>query len=163
MLEGCLAHLLDGLARELPPGGYRHEAVHVEGDLLQSRVYGPPLAVGLHDDDLFEALIGDASVIVKSTSGKFTTGQYNYNTATRKLLFNPDEDLLREAIRLVLDNKKASVSLIQRRLKVGFARAGRLMDMMEERNIVGPYLGSKPREILVDPEEFLARLKESQV
>ncbi|GAB4315726.1 MAG: hypothetical protein Kow0059_07920 [Candidatus Sumerlaeia bacterium] len=74
-----------------------------------------------------------------------------------------DEELLRAAIKLVLENNKASVSLIQRRMKVGFARAGRLMDAMEERGIVGPYQGSKPREILVDPKEFLARMRETEL
>lgn len=69
-----------------------------------------------------------------------------------------DEDLFRQAARLILQNRKASVSLIQRRMKIGFARAGRLMDMMEQAGIVGPYRGSKPREILVDPQEYLARL-----
>lgn len=65
------------------------------------------------------------------------------------------DDLFRAATRLVLQNEKASVSLIQRRLKVGFARAGRLVDMMEEAGLVGPSLGSKPRHIIVDPMEFL--------
>jgi len=69
-----------------------------------------------------------------------------------------DEDLYEQALRLVLEHKKASVSLIQRRLKIGYARAGRLMDMMEEEGIVGPYQGSKPRDLLVDPAEELAKL-----
>lgn len=68
-----------------------------------------------------------------------------------------DEDLYKRALRLILESKKASVSLIQRRLKIGYARAGRLMDMMEEEGIVGPYRGSKPRDLLVDPAEELAK------
>lgn len=67
-----------------------------------------------------------------------------------------DEALVRAAARLVLETQKGSVSLLQRRLKVGFARAGRLMDMLEEIGIVGPYQGSKPRAILVDPDQYLA-------
>ncbi len=66
-----------------------------------------------------------------------------------------DEDLFDVALRLVLESRKASVSYIQRRLKIGYARAGRLMDMMEERGIVGPYQGSKPRDIIVDPGTYL--------
>ena len=67
-----------------------------------------------------------------------------------------DEDLFEVALRIVFESRKASVSYIQRRLKIGYARAGRLMDMMEERGIVGPYRGSRPREIIVDPAEYAA-------
>lgn len=66
-----------------------------------------------------------------------------------------DEDLYDIALRLVLESRKASVSYIQRRLRIGYARAGRLMDLMEEQGIVGPYQGSKPRDIVVDPAEYL--------
>ena len=67
--------------------------------------------------------------------------------------------MFRRAAILILENRKASVSLIQRRLKIGFARAGRVMDQMEQAGIVGPYQGSKPREILGDPQEWLERLR----
>jgi S-DNA-T family DNA segregation ATPase FtsK/SpoIIIE len=66
-----------------------------------------------------------------------------------------DEELYEMALRLVLESRKASVSYIQRRMKIGYARAGRLMDMMEENGIVGPYQGSKPRDLLVDPGKYL--------
>ncbi len=69
-----------------------------------------------------------------------------------------DEALVRAAARLILESRKASVSLLQRRLKVGFARAGRLMDMLEEMGVVGEFKGSKPREIIVDPEAALEEL-----
>ncbi|MDX2177214.1 MAG: DNA translocase FtsK [Candidatus Sumerlaeia bacterium] len=69
-----------------------------------------------------------------------------------------DEALVRAAARVILEGEKGSTSLVQRRLKVGFARAGRLMDMLEDMGIVGPYKGSKPREILVDPQAALAEL-----
>lgn len=71
-----------------------------------------------------------------------------------------DEELAYKAAILILENDKASVSLIQRRLRIGYARAGRLMDILEEKGIVGPFLGSKPRDILVDPKEYLAKLRE---
>jgi S-DNA-T family DNA segregation ATPase FtsK/SpoIIIE len=60
---------------------------------------------------------------------------------------NDDDSLLEEAIELVRSTKKASASLLQRRLKVGYARAARLLDMMEERGIVGPGQGAKPRDV----------------
>ncbi len=71
-----------------------------------------------------------------------------------------DEELFSQATRLILTHRKASVSLLQRKLKIGFARAGRVMDMLEEREIVGPNVGSKVRDILVDPDEFMAEMDE---
>jgi S-DNA-T family DNA segregation ATPase FtsK/SpoIIIE len=61
-----------------------------------------------------------------------------------------DEDLLGEAIQVIRQSRRASVSLLQRRLKIGYNRAGRLMDKLEEKGIVGPVHGSDPREILID-------------
>ena len=61
-----------------------------------------------------------------------------------------DEDLFRKAVELVIRHKQGSVSLLQRRLAVGYQRAARLIDQLEEEGIVGPYNGSKVREILVD-------------
>jgi S-DNA-T family DNA segregation ATPase FtsK/SpoIIIE len=64
--------------------------------------------------------------------------------------FDPDEDLLLErAIEIVVQTQTASVSLIQRRLRVGYTRAGRLIDMLERRGIISGYEGSKPRRVLV--------------
>jgi len=64
--------------------------------------------------------------------------------------FDPDrDDLLDEAIQLVVDTETASVSMIQRRLRVGYTRAGRLIDMLERRGIISGYEGSKPRQVLV--------------
>ena len=65
--------------------------------------------------------------------------------------FDPDEDpLLEKAIEIVVQTQTASVSLIQRRLRVGYTRAGRLIDMLERRGIISGYEGSKPRRVLVD-------------
>ena len=61
-----------------------------------------------------------------------------------------DDELFNEAVRVVKEAKKASASLLQRRLKVGYARAARLLDIMEEKGIVGPGEGAKPREILLE-------------
>jgi S-DNA-T family DNA segregation ATPase FtsK/SpoIIIE len=61
-----------------------------------------------------------------------------------------DDELIREAARLVVGHQQGSTSLLQRRLKVGYSRAGRLMDQLEELGVVGPFQGSKAREVLVD-------------
>ncbi len=61
---------------------------------------------------------------------------------------DPDEDLITAATLLVRQENKASVSLLQRRLNIGYSKAGRLMDTLEERGIVGPHRGSEPREVL---------------
>jgi S-DNA-T family DNA segregation ATPase FtsK/SpoIIIE len=61
-----------------------------------------------------------------------------------------DEELLQKCIEIIRSEKKASVSLLQRRLKLGYGRASRLMDTLEERGIVGPSKGAEPRDILLD-------------
>jgi len=61
-----------------------------------------------------------------------------------------DEELLEAAVEIIRESRRASVSLLQRRLKIGYNRAGRLMDKLEEKGIVGPVHGSDPREILID-------------
>jgi S-DNA-T family DNA segregation ATPase FtsK/SpoIIIE len=72
--------------------------------------------------------------------------------------FDPDEDpLLDKAIEIVVQTQTASVSLLQRRLRVGYTRAGRLIDMLERRQIISGYEGSKPRRVLVEPDD-LARV-----
>jgi S-DNA-T family DNA segregation ATPase FtsK/SpoIIIE len=69
--------------------------------------------------------------------------------------FDPDEDpLLERAIEVVVQAQTASTSLLQRRLRVGYTRAGRLIDMLERRGIISGYEGSKPRRVLVDEGEL---------
>ncbi len=70
-----------------------------------------------------------------------------------------EDELLEEAIKVVLTTHQASASLLQRRLRVGYTRAARLLDLMESRGIIGPFCGSKAREILVDPNSYLKENK----
>ncbi len=60
-----------------------------------------------------------------------------------------DSDIFKDAVRVVIDNQKASTSLLQRKLRIGYGKASRMMDMMEERGIIGPADGARPREVLV--------------
>jgi S-DNA-T family DNA segregation ATPase FtsK/SpoIIIE len=67
------------------------------------------------------------------------------------------DELFNEAVEVVLDSKQASVSMLQRRLKLGYSRAARIVDQMEEQGVVGPFEGSKPRAVLLTREEWAAR------
>lgn len=78
-------------------------------------------------------------------------GEINNNF---KLSSSDSDELLPSAIEIVVDEGQASISLLQRRLRIGYARAARIIDEMEERGVVGGYEGSKPRKVLITKEEF---------
>lgn len=81
------------------------------------------------------------------------TGQSSIQAASCE----PEHDeMFNAAVDVVLETNQASVSMIQRRLKLGYARAAHIVDEMEERGIVGPFCGSKPREILITQEQWRA-------
>jgi S-DNA-T family DNA segregation ATPase FtsK/SpoIIIE len=65
------------------------------------------------------------------------------------------DEMYDEAVRVVVETNQASVTILQRRLRLGYSRAARLIDMMEQNGLVGPYVGSKARDILVDREKWL--------
>lgn len=65
------------------------------------------------------------------------------------------DELLPQAVDVIFDTKQASVSMLQRRLKLGYSRAARIIDQMEEMGIIGPFEGSKPRQILITREQWL--------
>ena len=92
------------------------------------------------DDDIMEQIEKKAE-----QSGKH--GSSNADSAASASDGNGDE-LLPAAVDVILETGQASVSMLQRKIGLGFSRAGKLIDEMEKRGIVGPYQGSKPREVL---------------
>jgi len=83
----------------------------------------------------------------------------NNNKTEKELIQEQAEDddtdpFLMDAIDAVVEQGQASTSFIQRRFKVGYARAGRIIDQMEERGIISGYQGSKPREVLITKERL---------
>jgi S-DNA-T family DNA segregation ATPase FtsK/SpoIIIE len=77
----------------------------------------------------------------------------------QKSQFNTGEkdELYNEAAKIIMENNQASVSILQRRMRLGYTRAARIIDTMEQEGLVGPFEGSKPRKILVDRQEWLAK------
>ena len=95
----------------------------------------------------------DASVIDEIEKTALQTGKKTAEPEANAEEMEGDE-MLPQAVEVVLDTKQASVSMLQRRLKLGYARAARIMDEMEEKGVVGPNQGSKPREILITREQW---------
>ncbi len=131
------------------------DMLFVTGDMSKPRRVQAPY--------VSEAEVRDVVKWIKSEYGDPDEGddlgsnlESNLETATEESMnFTEEENdpLYDEAKKLVIENKKASASFLQRRMRVGYARAARLIDIMEERGVVGPGDGAKPREIYVQPEE----------
>ncbi len=89
---------------------------------------------------------------IEKVSKKETKGNTEEYTASEEEL--DGDELLPDAVDVILETGQASVSMLQRRLKLGYSRAARIVDEMEEKGIVGPHQGSKPRQILITKEQW---------
>lgn len=122
----------------LPPG--KNKPVRVQGIYVSTEeIEGVTNRVKLTVEPDY-----DDSIISNATAQQKLVGVPNSAAS------NSDDVLYENAFKLVVETRKASASLLQRRLKVGYARAARLIDLLEDNGIVGPPNGAKPRKILVD-------------
>lgn len=95
-----------------------------------------------YDDDVMYEIERQAAIDKKQKTGIVEEG-------------NDSDPMLKDAIRIVVEAGQASASHLQRKLKVGYSRAGRIIDEMEQRGIIGPFEGSKPRKVLITESELL--------
>ena len=110
--------------------------------------------------------VSDAEVhkVIEFVKGQVDKTEYNEDVLSKIERSNVQEDaddtdeLLPDAIDLVVSSGQASVSMLQRRFRIGYNRAARIVDMMEARGIIGPQDGSRPRQVLMTQEE-LAQLE----
>ena len=98
----------------------------------------------LYDDNIMVEIERQAAVEKKQKTGLAEDGP-------------EDDPMLEDAIKVVVENGQASTSLLQRKLKLGYARAARIVDMMEERGVVGPYDGPRPRKVLITKEQLMEK------
>jgi S-DNA-T family DNA segregation ATPase FtsK/SpoIIIE len=133
-----------------------------KGDMLYYPVgASKPLRVqgAFISDSEVEELVG---YLKSQSEPEYAEGVTNYvELGDRQAREDFEDELLEDAVRMVLETGQASVSMLQRKFRVGYTRAARLIDMMEERKIVGPNIGSKAREILMTSDQA-ARLFEKQ-
>ena len=131
------------------PSGTLYLKSHVELHVPEGTVIRGGGASADYDDDIMRQ-------IEKAAAGKDSASDENdsEDAAPGANPFSDYDELLPQAVDVILDTKQASVSMLQRRLKLGYSRAARLVDQMEELGIVGPFEGSKPRQLLITREQW---------
>lgn len=143
--RGDMLYLPGGMSKPLRVQGIFVSTEEIERVTNHAKVTMPPQ----YDEGVTNRKMADESVMGVPDS-KYATDDSD----------SDDDTMIKEAIKLVIESRKASASLLQRRLKVGYARAARLLDVMEERGYIGPAQGAKAREIYVNdvpadvPEEI---------
>jgi S-DNA-T family DNA segregation ATPase FtsK/SpoIIIE len=106
------------------------------------------------------ALVSDAEIervveFIKAQASPVYDEQIVKDQSRSGTVSSERDELYDEAVRIIIESNQASVSILQRRLRLGYTRAARIIDMMEEDGMVGPFEGSKPRRLLVDRDEWL--------
>ena len=126
----------------------RVQGCFITDDEVQSVVdYIKKNATASYDDEVMDQINQKAAESGKSDRGGAA------NVAAEAV--SDGDELLPAAVDVILETGQASVSMLQRRLKLGYARAARIVDEMEEKGIVGPFEGSKPRQLLITKEQWL--------
>ena len=98
-----------------------------------------------YDDEVMNEIERQAAMEKKKNGGAVSDGDDSDGET---------DEMVPKAIEVVVDAQMASTTLLQRKLKLGYARAARIIDTLEERNIIGPYEGSKPRKVLVTKQQW---------
>ncbi|MEW6227507.1 MAG: DNA translocase FtsK, partial [Bacillota bacterium] len=124
-----------------------------KGDMLFFPVGAPkPIRVqgAFVSDSEIEAIVD----FVRSQAEPTYVAQSVMRHSTDGESLGEEDPLFEEAVRLILETEEASISKLQRRFRIGYTRAARLIDAMESRGMVGPYEGSKPRKVLMSLERW---------
>ena len=129
------------------------------GDMLFSPV-GASKPIRAQGAFVVEKEIRNVVSFIKKTSPSPAYEQEVLEFKKSKKLFHETEEeeedeLFNEAVSIIINNKQASISILQRKLRIGYTRAARLIDLMEKEGIVGPYDGRNPRKILLSKDEYL--------
>jgi len=103
--------------------------------------------------DYDQQVLADIEKKAQQTGKKPAASSSDFEASADEL---DGDEMLPAAVDVILETGQASVSMLQRRLKLGYARAARIVDEMEEKGIVGPFQGSKPRAILITKEQWEA-------
>ena len=97
-----------------------------------------------YDDQVMEEIERQAAMEKKKPAASEDSGDSDSS-----------DEMLPKAIEVIVENQMASTTLLQRKLKLGYARAARLMDALEEKGVVGPFEGSKPRKVLISKQQWM--------
>lgn len=149
ILDGAGAEKLLGMGDMLfmPVGA--NKPIRIQGTYVKDEEIAAVLEYVKQDTvaQYDESMIADMEKMASTAGGKSAGG----DAAAQ----DDHDPMLKTAIEAVIDAGQASTSMLQRRLKLGYARAGRIMDTMEQLHVIGPYEGAKPREVLITRSQYL--------